>query len=58
MLVAWLQQKDDVVEKALPTWKILETALKDIKEHEIADIILRIHTVLLLLTVVPLKFGH
>ena len=37
MLSAWLQQKDDVVEKALPTWNALETALRKIGEYRVAD---------------------
>ena len=41
MLVAWLQQKDDVVAEALPTWKTLESALRKIKENVIADKISR-----------------
>lgn len=41
MLVAWLQQKDDVVEKALPTWKTLECSLRKMGENVIANKILR-----------------
>ena len=37
MLSAWLQQKDDVVEKALPTWRTLETALRKIGEIKVAN---------------------
>ena len=37
MLSAWLQQKDDVVEKALPTWNVLKTALRKIGENTVAD---------------------
>ena len=37
MLSAWLQQKDDVVEKALPTWNVLKTALRKIGENKVAD---------------------
>ena len=37
MLSAWLQQKDDVVEKALPTWSALKTALRKIGENKVAD---------------------
>ena len=37
MLSAWLQQKDDVVEKALPTWNALRTALRKIGENTVAD---------------------
>lgn len=37
MLAAWLQQKDDVVEIALPTWKTLQAALRRIGENAIAD---------------------
>ena len=37
MLSAWLQQKDDVVEKALPTWSSLGTALRKIGENKVAN---------------------
>ena len=37
MLSVWLQQKDDVVEKALPTWNALETALRKIGENKVAN---------------------
>ena len=36
MLSAWLQQKDDVAEEALPSWSVLETALRKIGENKIA----------------------
>ena len=41
MLVTWLQQNDDVIERALPTWKTLASALSDIEEQAIADKILK-----------------
>ena len=37
MLSAWLQQMDDVVEKALPTWNALKTALRKIEENKVAN---------------------
>ena len=37
MLSAWLQQKDDVVEEALPSWSALESALKKIGESKVAN---------------------
>ena len=43
VLVAWLQQRDDVVAEALPTWRTLASALRKIKEHMIADKILKEH---------------
>ena len=36
MLSAWLQQKDDVVEEALPSWSALEAALRKIGENKVA----------------------
>ena len=36
MLSAWLQQKEDVVEEALPSWSALETALRKIGESKVA----------------------
>ena len=37
MLASWLEQKDDVVEKALPTWKALESALRKIEQNALAS---------------------
>ena len=37
MLSAWLQQKDDVLEKALPTWSALDAALREIGENKVAN---------------------
>ena len=36
MLTAWLQKKDDIVEKALPTQNAFKTTLK-IGENKVAD---------------------
>ena len=36
MLSAWLQQKDNVVEEAFPTWIALESALRKIGENKVA----------------------
>ena len=37
MISAWLQQKDDVVEEALPSWSALKTALRKIGENKVAS---------------------
>ena len=37
MLSAWLQQKDNVTERGVPSWSVLRAALIRIGEHEIAD---------------------
>ena len=37
MLSAWLEQKDDVVEEALPSWSSLKTALEKIGENKVAS---------------------
>ena len=37
MLAAWLDLKDDVAEKALPTWKTLESALRKIRQNTLAE---------------------
>ena len=37
MMVAWLELKDSVTNKGVPSWSVLRTALKQIGEHETAD---------------------
>ena len=37
MLSAWLQQRDIVQQKGVPSWSVLKAALKKIGEHETAD---------------------
>ena len=37
MLSAWLRQKDDAVDEALPTWSALESALRKIGENKVAN---------------------
>ncbi len=37
MLVAWLQQKDTVSQKGVPSWSVLRAALKRMEENEMAD---------------------
>ena len=37
ILSAWLQQKDDVVEEALPSWSSLKNALIRIGENKVAN---------------------
>ena len=41
MLSAWLQQKDNVLQKGVPSWSVLRAALQSMGEHETAD---RIHS--------------
>ena len=37
MLSAWLRQKDNAVDEALPTWRALEAALREIGENKVAN---------------------
>ena len=37
MLSAWLQRQDNVVQKGVPSWSVLRTALQSMGEHETAD---------------------
>ena len=37
MFSAWLQQKDNVSQKGVPSWGILRAALQKMGENEIAD---------------------
>ena len=37
MLAAWLQQQDNVTKKGIPSWTVLQTALREIGENELAD---------------------
>ena len=37
MLSAWLQQRDNVLQKGVPSWSVLRAALQKIEEHETAD---------------------
>ena len=37
MLSAWLQQQDNVPQKAVPSWSVLRAALQSMGEHETAD---------------------
>ena len=37
MLAAWLQQKDHVSRKGIPSWAVLRTALEEIGEHQLAS---------------------
>ena len=36
MVLAWLQQQDNVSKKGVPSWSVLRTALKSMGEHETA----------------------
>lgn len=36
MLSAWLQQKDNVSKKGIPSWSVLKAALKRMGENELA----------------------
>ena len=37
MLAAWLQQQDNVSQHGIPSWSVLQTALKNIGEKELAN---------------------
>ena len=37
MLAAWLEQKDNVSQKGVPSWSVLRTALRRIGANELAD---------------------
>ena len=37
MLAAWLQQQDNVSQHGIPSWSVLQTALKNIGENELAN---------------------
>ena len=37
MLEAWLQQQDNVTHKGVPSWSVLQTALRGIGENELAS---------------------
>ena len=37
MLAAWLQQKDNVSQFGVPSWTILQTALRNMGENELAS---------------------
>ena len=37
MLSAWLNQQDDVPQKGVPSWSVLQAALRRIGENELAD---------------------
>ena len=37
MMVAWLQQQDNVTQKGVPSWSVLRVALQSMGEHETAD---------------------
>ena len=37
MLAAWLQQRDKVGQHGVPSWSVLQTALRKIGENELAD---------------------
>ena len=37
MLLAWLQQQDNVSQRGLPSWSVLRAALKRMGEHKMAD---------------------
>ena len=38
-LAGWLQQKDNVSQHGTPSWSVLQTALRNIGENELADTI-------------------
>ena len=37
MLLAWLQQMDNVAEKGVPSWEVLQVGLESIGENELAS---------------------
>ena len=37
MLMAWLEQQDNVSQRGVPSWSVLRAALQRIGEHELAD---------------------
>ena len=37
MIAAWLQQQDNVSKKGVPSWAVLQTALRKIGEIQLAD---------------------
>ena len=37
MLAAWLQQQDNVTRKGIPSWTVLQTALRKIGENKLAN---------------------
>ena len=37
MLAAWLQQQDNVSQHGIPSWTVLQTALRKIGENELAN---------------------
>ena len=37
MIAAWLQQQDNVSKKGVPSWAVLQTALREIGEIQLAD---------------------
>ena len=37
MLAAWLAQQDDVLEKGVPSWSVLQAALRRMGENQIAS---------------------
>ena len=37
MLAAWFQQRDNVSQKGVPSWSVLQAALRKMGENELAD---------------------
>ena len=37
ILAAWLQQQDNVSQHGIPSWTVLQTALREIGENELAN---------------------
>ena len=37
MLATWLQQKDNVSQAGAPSWSVLQTALREISENDLAN---------------------
>ena len=45
MLSAWLQQEDDVSLRGLPSWQVLQTALRGMGDYSAAEFIEQIYMV-------------
>ena len=37
MLAAWLEQEDNLPQKPVPSWSVLQNALRRMRENELAD---------------------
>ena len=37
MIAAWLKRQDNVLQNGVPSWSVLQTALRNIGENDVAD---------------------